>query len=485
MLYCKKCGKAVNEEDSFCEFCMSNLRAPNAVLTVQEESHEKHDGEFSPNAAAMQNELIGARVFGYRITKEHVRDYDNRYFSAIKDNEEKLIQYISYPSLEQYNQVYAEYVFNKTRTDQFFNNIIKEYESKLLRYKEKMEKAGLPSVLEKFSIGFSEKTGTYHIFFLLKNATRLKDLVFKRDFTTRECIQLVLSLGHDLADLHKLGLSHNELTDSNIFLVEEGKRPVLGFPNSWELHRISGLNSNATLLRDHYAEPESSGGMSDDIYGTSLMLYKLLNNYRNPFINIHADYNMQDVFEAERNRMSGMVPMEPHFAGNAVGKAVVKGLMPKKQRFQTMDEFTRILENSLNYLTAEELDSVALDHKKITASIQGGYHRPSQKKEFRELRDFQTEYRQTEQQPTLKVTRNLEQNDKAKDTRKGLKVAVIAVCVLLVLLLALFLNERSRNNRSSVKDTICYIRPIPLEDIDAGNVDREGVHIHNRTAGEG
>ena len=90
-----------------------------------------------------------------------------------------------------------------------------------------------------------------------------------------------------------------------------------------------------------------------DIYALGLVLYKLMNHNRLPFLNLEKQLiTYRDKENALTRRMSGETPPAPVDAGEAFGSVILKACAyDAKERYQTPDKFREALEE-IRYGTA-------------------------------------------------------------------------------------------------------------------------------------
>ena len=93
---------------------------------------------------------------------------------------------------------------------------------------------------------------------------------------------------------------------------------------------------------------------SVDLYSLGIVLYRLLNYSRNPFLpHFPEQYFTQDEDAAFEERMSGKTPDPPMLGGDAIGQVIVKAISNSKERFQTADEFISALEAAVDNTPSE------------------------------------------------------------------------------------------------------------------------------------
>lgn len=80
--------------------------------------------------------------------------------------------------------------------------------------------------------------------------------------------------------------------------------------------------------------------MSVDLYSLGIVLYRLLNYGRNPFLPAFpAQYYAQDEDLAFEKRMKGEIPDLPLLGGDKIGNVIVKAISGDTERYQSAEEF--------------------------------------------------------------------------------------------------------------------------------------------------
>ncbi|MBQ9742340.1 MAG: protein kinase [Ruminococcus sp.] len=165
----------------------------------------------------------------------------------------------------------------------------------------------------------------------------------------------IVSLGVDMCNALELCAKHNiihrDIKPDNIFVSQNGNFKFGDFGVARTIEKtVSGLSKKGTYT---YMAPEvyrgESYGMNVDIYSLGIVLYKLLNSNREPFLPAPPQpitYNDKNV--ALVCRMNGQaVPSIPGIK-NETNRIVLKACeFDSKARYQTASELKADLENLL------------------------------------------------------------------------------------------------------------------------------------------
>ena len=155
----------------------------------------------------------------------------------------------------------------------------------------------------------------YDIFILMEYLTPLEDYIQSHNFLVRDVVKLGLDVLDGLQSCHDNGVIHRDIKDDNIFVSNKGEYKIGDFGVS----KILKDSSKAESLKGtpNFLAPEVYLGKegytkSVDLYSLGIVLYRLLNYSRNPFVpSFPAQYFSQDEDKAFEERMSGKIPPLP------------------------------------------------------------------------------------------------------------------------------------------------------------------------------
>jgi serine/threonine protein kinase len=183
---------------------------------------------------------------------------------------------------------------------------------------------------------------------------RMELLTGFRDYTADKVLSQndVIRLGQDVCSALEMcaqkKIIHRDIKPENIFVSSFGGFKIGDFGIARELEKTSGSMSVKGTFS--YIAPEvvksKRYDATVDIYSLGVLLYKLLNNNRLPFINPYAEQILyQDNKNAIDRRLSGEALPPPVDASPEMGHAILKACMYEpKLRFKTAAEFKQALE---------------------------------------------------------------------------------------------------------------------------------------------
>ena len=147
------------------------------------------------------------------------------------------------------------------------------------------------------------------LFILMERLTPFKKKLIDEGITVSELYRLGADMCRALVVLKKEGILHRDIKPENIFYDAEVKRYKLGdFGISYYKSRETEVKGQPGTLT--YMSPEVYKGKSfsfeDDLYAVGMLLYKLLNDNRIPFLSVYpAPYSPVERNQAMNRRFQG------------------------------------------------------------------------------------------------------------------------------------------------------------------------------------
>lgn len=201
----------------------------------------------------------------------------------------------------------------------------------------------------------------WDIFIRMEYLTSFMEYYAEKNLTEKEVMKLGIDLCKSLEYCGQLHIIHRDIKPENIFVSRFGDFKLGDFGIARELEKtMSTLSKKGTYS---YMAPEMYRGEQYDsrvdIYALGLVLYKLMNHNRLPFLNLEKQLiTYRDKENALTRRMSGETPPAPVDAGEAFGSVILKACAyDAKERYQTPDKFREALEE-IRYGTANREQGV-------------------------------------------------------------------------------------------------------------------------------
>ena len=188
----------------------------------------------------------------------------------------------------------------------------------------------------------------WDIFIRMEYLTSFMEYYAGKNLTEKEVMKLGIDLCRSLEYCGQLHIIHRDIKPENIFVSRFGDFKLGDFGIARELEKtMSTLSKKGTYS---YMAPEMYRGEQYDsrvdIYALGLVLYKLMNHNRLPFLNLEKQLiTYRDKENALTRRMSGETPPLPVDAGEAFGSVILKACAyDAKERYQTPEKFREALE---------------------------------------------------------------------------------------------------------------------------------------------
>ena len=297
--------------------------------------------------------LIGKNILGYTVTEKLGEGSYGTVYKVIKSNVAgqyvRALKHITIPTERQYNSVLNSMGGDISKADSYFaqmlNNIVSE-----IRILNDLSEKGVQHIVRYYEndIIVSEAPKRYDIFILMEYLTSLEDYIQSKDFLVRDVVRLGLDLLYGIQACHDNGVMHRDIKDDNIFVTDSGEYKIGDFGISKVLKdssKADSLKGTPNFLAPEVYLGRESYTKSVDLYSLGIVLYRLLNYSRNPFLpRFPEQYFSQDEDKAFEERMSGKVPELPVLGGTAIGNVIVKAVSNSSDRFQTAEEFINALE---------------------------------------------------------------------------------------------------------------------------------------------
>lgn len=223
-------------------------------------------------------------------------------------------------------------------TRSYFEGIVTDFVNEIKMMESMKGTSNIVSVEDYKVVEKTDKIG-WDIYIRMELLTPLNDYIADKPLTEAE----VMKLGQDVCSALELcaqrNIIHRDIKPENLFVSGFGDFKVGDFGIARELEKTSGsLSQKGTY---NYMAPEITTtkhyDATVDIYSLGLVLYKLLNNNRLPFLDPTAQQiQYQDRKDAIDRRFSGEALPKPANASPDLAKVILKACaFSPAQRFKT------------------------------------------------------------------------------------------------------------------------------------------------------
>ena len=304
----------------------------------------------------------------------------------------------------------------------------------------------------------------WDIFIRMEYLTSFMEYCAEKPLKEEDVIRLGIDLCKALEYCQCQNIIHRDIKPENIFVSRFGEFKLGDFGIARELDRsMSGLSKKGTFS---YMAPEMYKGEEYDarvdIYSLGIVLYKLCNHNRLPFISLQKQLiTYHDKENALNRRMSGEELPMPAQADDVLGEVILKACAyDRDERYQTAEEFREALER---VKSGEDISPKHNPHKhKQTSQPAKIMDRPAE--QSGETFEKTVAVRKPVQKQAIvsKSKKSVPQRKSAKKKRKkfdplvaAVLIMFVAVCVIIgVFIWMLRANAELQQLKKSVTETV-------------------------------
>lgn len=311
--------------------------------------------------------MVGKEILGYHVDEKIGSGGFGTVYKVSKTNAAgtyvRALKHITLPTKKQYASVLNSMGGDYAKADDYFagalNDIVNE-----IKILSMLSESGVTNIVRYYENDIIETPSpkTYDIYILMEYLTPFTDYVDSRDFAVKDAIKLGKDILKALVSCHDQNIIHRDIKDDNIFVSSDGTYKLGDFGVSKALKdksRAESVKGTPNFIAPEVYLGKEKYDNTVDIYSLGIVLYKILNKMRNPFLPMFpAPYNTTDEDAAFEARMKGMTPELPISAQNELGQTILKAIMPRDQRYDSAREFLSDLEDVEARMTDDELNVV-------------------------------------------------------------------------------------------------------------------------------
>ena len=358
-------------------------------------------------------EKIGEGSFG-KVYKAQRTERGKSFYSAIK--------IINIPgSQSELNSVRSE-TGDDQAARQYFQNLVEECIQEISTMEYLRGNSYIVSVEDFKVMEYLDAIG-WEISIRMEYLTSFMDCCAEKQLTENEVIQLGLDLSKALEYCRKLNIIHRDIKPENIFVSRFGDFKLGDFGIARELERtMSGFSKKGTYS---YMAPEMYKGekydSGVDIYSLGIVLYKLMNHNRLPFMNLEKQFiTYRDKENALTRRMSGEQMEPPAEAGRLFAQIILKACaFDPAKRYQTPEEFYRDLDDLKHgRMTGRAQKTSEIKQKDRPAPTSSGETEPKSRSQAYKTATVQP--KQVHPAETVKVSQPVQQSVSQKDREQNI-----------------------------------------------------------------
>lgn len=284
-------------------------------------------------------EKIGEGSFG-KVYKAKRSEQGKNFYSAIK--------VITIPSSQsELNSVQSESI-NDQSVREYFHSLVEECIQEVSTMEYFRGNSHIVSVEDYKVVEYLDTIG-WDIYIRMEYLTSFLEYCSGKQLSEKDVIQLGIDLCKALEYCQHQNIIHRDIKPENIFVSRFGEYKLGDFGIARELERsMSGLSKKGTFS---YMAPEMYKGEAYDsrvdIYSLGIVLYKLRNHNRLPFLNLEKQLiTYWDKESALTRRMSGEPLPNPGEASEELAEVILKACAYNRdERYRNPSEFRQALED--------------------------------------------------------------------------------------------------------------------------------------------
>ena len=327
-----------------------------------------------------ESSLMGKTVLGGYVVTEFIGSGAfGTVYKAIKKNPSgeyvRALKHMIIPSEKQYASVFNSMGGDLSKIDNYFSEMLKSIVTEIQILNDFSEK-GVQNIVRYYEndIITIESPRRYNVFILMEYLTPLPNYISQTNFTVKDVVQLGTDVLKALKLCHDNNVIHRDIKDDNIFVSANGEFKVGDFGVSKVLKdssKAESIKGTPNFLAPEVYLGKEGYTKSADLYSLGIVLYRLLNYSRNPFMpHFPEPFEPRHEERAFDERMKGSIPGFPPLGGNLIGGAIVKAIANRNERYSSAMEFHTALETAAKGTSRDILNTrtVFSEHKTIPAN---------------------------------------------------------------------------------------------------------------------
>lgn len=306
--------------------------------------------------------LIGSSIHGYLIEKKLGSGGYGSVYLGIKEEMGKkyytAIKHIIIPEEAQYEEVLQQFNYDKALTKQHFTKIVEDMTSEIntMLALNKKDNRYIVAYYD-HEIKEQQEPLRFDVFIRMEYLVPLTKYMRKNGMTLDDVLQLGIDMCDALTLCHNNDVMHRDIKEANIFISESGNFKLGDFgvaKTLQEVTKAASMKGTSSYMAPeiHQRKPYDT---TIDIYSLGIVLYKLLNHLRLPFMpDYPAGILADDVYIAETRRLNEEMPPLPMKAQNRLGEIILRACAVREKRYKKAEELKADLVSFRNEITEAE-----------------------------------------------------------------------------------------------------------------------------------
>ena len=241
----------------------------------------------------------------------------------------------------------------------YYKDIMQDYMEEI-RIMDRLK--GEPNIVSIDDYISEEKKGTigWTIYIRMEYLKNLREYFSKENISPQDILKMGIDVCKALESCAKHHIIHLDIKPDNIFVTEDGTFKLGVFGVSQQMERT--LSNGSAKGTYYYMSPEiyhgGKYGVTADIYSLGMVLYKLFNRNRDPFLNVDQQIiYYKDRDQAMMRRMRGEALPAPVDAPPVVEEVIQKATsFHQGSRYRSAKDFRQALESALRRIEQGKTD---------------------------------------------------------------------------------------------------------------------------------
>ena len=254
--------------------------------------------------------------------------------------ERRALKIISIPSDDSDIKRVMSEGMDKTTAKEYYNSLANEFIREIAFLSELRSAANIVTY-DDYKVVERENGFGYEIYIMMELLTPLTDVLAERSLSEEEVIRLGSDICDALTLCHNKKILHRDIKPDNIFVTSEGVYKLGDFGIARTVEKTA---AHTRIGTNTYMAPETYRGqdydLRADLYSLGVLLYRLLNDNRNPFLPSYPEpVTVKDQEEAFSKRMFGDELPPPAHGSDGLRRAVLKACsFHASDRFASAEE---------------------------------------------------------------------------------------------------------------------------------------------------
>lgn len=309
--------------------------------------------------------MVGEKILGYTVDEKIGSGGFGTVYKVSKTNASgtyvRALKHITIPSQKQYVDILNSMGGDYSKADDYFAGVLQEIVNEI-QIISQLSEAGTQNIVRYYEndIVESDSPKRYDIYILMECLTPFTDYLYQNELKVKDVIKVGKDILTALVSCHSQNIIHRDIKDDNIFVSADGSYKLGDFGVSKILKdrsRAESMKGTPNFIAPEVYLGKEQYGDTVDVYSLGIVLYKLLNKARNPFLPKFSEaYNSNDEDIAFEKRMKCEVPDLPFDAQNALGEVIIKAISKRDGRFNSAQAFLEELNKAEGLLEQVDLE---------------------------------------------------------------------------------------------------------------------------------